>query len=192
MVSPKTSDIISGNLPKRVEKNKQPEIRIINLVIFYIYQLSLKLIINHPDSPYATAMHTRKPPIHPHKPNTSPPNVVANIAAATGSIEKIMAVSDGFNIFCAQIIIRKAAKVAKIPVIKIAMIASFENIICVISSTNKLAKNDNKDATDVCIRKKLIIFSLLNLSCMIICIANDRAHPNVNLSPTLKPFGEIN
>ena len=48
------------------------------------------------------------------------------------------------NIFCAHIITNRANVVPNIPVIKTAMIASFENTTWDISSTIKLVIKDNK------------------------------------------------
>ena len=76
----------------------------------------------YPDSPYTTDKHTNPPPIQPQNPRNSAANIVANRAAATGSIANKMAVSVGFNIFCAHIIIRNAIKVANTPVIMIAKV----------------------------------------------------------------------
>ena len=51
------------------------------------------------DSPNTTAKQISAPPIHPKNPKNSDANIMANIVAATGSNEKISAVSVGFKIF---------------------------------------------------------------------------------------------
>ena len=71
----------------------------------------------------------RLPPTHPHRPNISPPRTTAKRVAATGSNEKIRAVSVGLRIFCAQIIIRIAKNVASIPVIRTAKMRRFDHMI---------------------------------------------------------------
>ena len=76
----------------------------------------------HPDSPEATANTTSAPPIYPHTPRTSPAKTMANKEANTGSIAKMMAVSLGLRICCAQIIMSIAINVAAIPVTKSAEI----------------------------------------------------------------------
>ena len=89
-------------------------------------------------------------------PKTSYPKYTENNAAKTGSIASIIAVSLADNIFWAHIITSRANVVPKVPVVKIAMIASFENTTWCISSTIKLAKKDNKAVTEDWITKKLI------------------------------------
>ena len=78
-------------------------------------------------------MQISPPPIHPQKPKNSPPKDMANKVAETGSNENIRAVSVGFSIFCAHIMIRMAIKVAKTPVTKIAIKSRSDQIMVWVS-----------------------------------------------------------
>ena len=62
-------------------------------------------------------MQISPPPIHPQNPKNSPPKDMANKVAETGSNENIRAVSVGFSIFCAQIMMNIANAEAMTPFI---------------------------------------------------------------------------
>ena len=107
----------------------------------------------HPDYPKATAKTISPPPIYPHNPRISPANMVANKAANTGSNAKMMAVSLGFKICCAQIISSIAINVAAIPVTKRVEINRVVHIANM-GSNKRLFINDRATTTHAWTKKK--------------------------------------
>ena len=79
--------------------------------------------------------------------------MMANIVAATGSNEKMSAVSVGFRIFCAQIIMSMATNVARMPVINIAINNRLDQIIDCVSRISAL-KKDKMVTNNACMKKK--------------------------------------